>query len=157
MLCYAEEAAEAHFVLLRLLLHLPILLIFILSSSQTRRIAHYAEKQSSNFCVVLSNPHQLFGGDYGGRRWGVDATELAPPIQVPQQSINLFLNFHYVHREAEARARSDLIFRCLSLCMPVQVSTDPAEATSERSRGPCEVFVATSKLLALTPGPSLLS
>ena len=80
-----------------------------------QRFTHYAEKQSSNFCVVLSNPHQLFAGDYGGRRWDVDATELAPPIQVPHQSIKLFLNPHYVYREAEARASSGLIFRCSAL------------------------------------------
>lgn len=70
MLCYAEEAAEAHSDL-HMLLHLSILLIFTLSSSWLQRITHYAEKQSSNFCVVLSNPHQLFAGDYEGRWWGV--------------------------------------------------------------------------------------
>lgn len=110
MLCYAKEAAEAHSDLLHLLLRWSVLLIFILSSSQMQRIAHYAEKQNSNSCVVLSSPHQLFAGDYGGRRWGVDATELPPPIQVPQETIKLFLNLHYVYREAEARASSDLIF-----------------------------------------------
>lgn len=114
-----------------------------------QRIAHYAEKQSSNFCVVLSNPHQLFAGDYGGRWWGVN--ELVPPIQVPQQSIKLFQNLHFAYREAEARAISGLIFRRLSLSVPVEVS----KAITERSTGLYEIFVATSKLKALTPGPPL--